>query len=121
MSVRRILAIIWSIVAFLVMLWGWIAFAGPYRWAAEWQVENFGSYQEKITLFGPLMVLDRGELVASPSFALDGKTIAYLAPDSPGGGFQLWTVSAFPSTAPKPQAISSALDLDAQSAPVWIS
>jgi hypothetical protein len=56
-SVRRILAIIWSVGAFLMMLWGWIAFAGPYRWAAEWQVENFGSYQEKITLFGPLIVL----------------------------------------------------------------
>jgi TolB protein len=70
---------------------------------------------------GPSSVLVRGQLAASPAFAPDGKTIAYLAPDTPGGGFQLWTVSAGQSTAPTPRAISSGLDLDAQSAPVWIS
>jgi TolB protein len=77
-------------------------------------------YRATLSL-GPLTVLVRGQVAASPAFAPDGKTIAYLAPHSPGGGFQLWTVSSVPSTAPNPQAISSALDLDAQSAPVWIS
>ncbi len=76
-------------------------------------------YRSSLTL-GPPTVLVRGELTASPTFSPDGKTIAYLAPETPGGGFQLWTVSAIPSTAPAPRAISSALDLDAMSAPVWI-
>jgi len=86
--------------------------------AAELTTARF--YRATLSL-GPTTVLVRGQLAASPSFAPDGKTIAYLAPGGSGGGFQLWTVSAAPSTAPAPQAISSALDLDAQSAPVWIS
>lgn len=69
---------------------------------------------------GPATVLARGQLAASPAFAPDGKTIAYLAPSTPRGGFQLWTVSAVQSTAPAPMAISSNLDLDAMSAPVWV-
>ena len=35
----------------------WITFSGPYRWFAEWQMQNFGSYELKITLFGPLIIL----------------------------------------------------------------
>ena len=57
MSARRILAVLWTIGAFLLMFWYWATYAGPYRWAAEWQLERFGSYSEKITLFGPLIVL----------------------------------------------------------------
>jgi TolB protein len=85
--------------------------------SAELTTASF--YRATLSL-GPSTVLVRGQLAASPAFAPDGKTIAYLAPRIPGGGFQLWTVSAVQSTAPVPQAISSALDLDAQSAPVWI-
>jgi len=70
---------------------------------------------------GAKTVLVRGQLVASPSFAPDGKSVAYLAPNAPGGGFQLWTVAVGPSTAFTPTRISSTLDLDALSAPVWIS
>lgn len=70
---------------------------------------------------GPPTVLVAGRLAASPAFAPDGKTIAYLAPAAPGSGFQLWTVNATQSTAHAPVAISSALDLDATSAPVWIA
>jgi hypothetical protein len=57
MSMRRSLAMTWMLAAFGVMLWGWISYAGPFRWAAEWQLEHFGSYQVKLTLFVPLMVL----------------------------------------------------------------
>jgi len=56
-SVRRSLAIIWVIGAFVVMLWGWMTWSGPYRWFAEWQMEHFGSYELKITLFAPLIIL----------------------------------------------------------------
>ena len=57
MSVRRILGLIWAIGMFALMLWGWASYSGPYRWAAEWQLAHFGSYAEKITIFGPLIVL----------------------------------------------------------------
>ena len=52
-NVRRSLAIIWIITAFLVMLWCWMSFSGPYRWFAEWQMQHFGSYELELTLFGP--------------------------------------------------------------------
>ncbi len=84
------------------------------------ELTTAGFYRTTLSL-GPRTVLVRAQLAASPSFSPDGKTIAYLAPETPGGGFQLWTVSAVPSTVPAPKAISSGLDLDAQSAPVWIS
>ena len=57
MSVRRILAMAWTIAAFALMLWCWAFYAGPYRWAAEWQLARFGSYGEKVSLFGPLILL----------------------------------------------------------------
>jgi hypothetical protein len=57
MPIRRIFAIIWSVGAFLVMLWCWATYSGPFRWAAEWQLEHFGSYEVKLTLFAPLLVL----------------------------------------------------------------
>jgi Tol biopolymer transport system component len=69
---------------------------------------------------GPPAALARGQMVASPTFSPDGRTIAYLAPATPGGGFQLWTLPATQSTAPAPEQITSDLDLDAASAPVWI-
>jgi hypothetical protein len=47
--------------------------------------------------------------------------VLVVAPATADGGFQLWTVGATPSTAPTPVAISSTLDLDATSAPVWVS
>jgi Tol biopolymer transport system component len=65
-------------------------------------------------------VLAKGQQVASPAFSPDGKTLAYLAPATPGGGFQLWTVPTAQSTGPAPKQITSQLALDAASSPVWI-
>jgi len=83
------------------------------------QVSVAGLYPATASL-GPPTVLARGQMVASPSFAPDGKTLAYLAPATPEGGFQLWTVLATESTAPAPKQITTHLDLDATSAPVWV-
>jgi len=69
---------------------------------------------------GPPAVLVKGQLIASPSFSPDGKTVAYLAPAAPGGGFQLWTVPVTQSTVPAPRQVSTGLNLDAASAPVWV-
>jgi Tol biopolymer transport system component len=82
---------------------------------------SVASFYPATASLGPAAVLARGQLVASPAFSPDGKTLAYLAPAAAGGGFQLWTVPATESTAPPPKQITANLDLDAASAPVWIS
>jgi Tol biopolymer transport system component len=70
-----------------------------------------------LTLGSPATLVS-GRMVASPSFSPDGKTIAFLAPNSPGGHFQLWTVgSAGPASV---RQITSDLALDSTSAPVWL-
>lgn len=60
-----------------------------------------------------------GQLVASPVFSPDAKTVAYLAPATPGGMFQLWTMQV--SGIPAPRQITSNLSLDSTSAPVWVA
>ena len=70
-----------------------------------------------LTLGSPAALVSN-QLVASPAFSPDGKTIAYLAPSSPGGQFQLWTVG---STGPASvRNITTDLGLDSTSAPVWV-
>lgn len=68
---------------------------------------------------GSVTTLVSGGLVASPAFSPDGKTIAYLAPGSAGGQFQLWTVGA--QGQDHARQITFDLGLDAQSAPVWMT
>lgn len=70
-----------------------------------------------LTLGSPATLV-AGQLVASPAFSPDGKTIAYLSPSTVGGQFQLWTVDA--SGPASVRDITSDLGLDAASAPVWI-
>ena len=71
-----------------------------------------------LTLGSPATLVS-GRMVASPSFSPDGKTIAFLAPDGPGGHFQLWTVgSSGPASV---RQITSDLALDSSSAPVWVA
>jgi Tol biopolymer transport system component len=60
-----------------------------------------------------------GRLVTAPVFSPDGKTIAYLAPATSGGNFQLWTVSS--SGPASVRDITSDLGLDSLSAPVWLA
>src|SRR4051812_41453320 len=51
--------VIWpyAAVACAYICYEWYAYAGLYRLAAEWQLEQFGSYGLKLTLLFPLMVL----------------------------------------------------------------
>jgi Tol biopolymer transport system component len=67
---------------------------------------------------GSPAALVTGQLVASPTFSPDGKTIAFLAPSTPGGGFQLWTVGS--SGPASTRDITTDLGLDSASAPVWV-
>jgi hypothetical protein len=34
-----------------------MTYSGPYRWFAEWQMAHFGSYELKLTLFAPLIIM----------------------------------------------------------------
>ena len=78
------------------------------------------TFDPKTHNLGPLSILVTGRLASSPAFSPDGKTLAYLGPTTPGGGFQLWTVPTTQSGAPAPKQITSDLNLEASSAPLWI-
>jgi Tol biopolymer transport system component len=85
--------------------------------SAELDVATFDA--AGLTLGSPTTLVS-GRLVASPSFSPDGKTVAFLSPNTPGGHFQMWTVgvAAGPSSV---KQITSDLDLDSTSAPVWVA
>jgi Tol biopolymer transport system component len=83
--------------------------------SAELDVANFDA--SSLTIGSPATLVG-GRLVASPTFSPDGKTIAFLAPDAPGGRFQLWTVGSSGPTSLR--EITSDLSLDSTSAPVWL-
>jgi Tol biopolymer transport system component len=68
---------------------------------------------------GALATVVKGGLVASPAFSPDGKTIAYLAPVTTGGAFQLWTVGSTGS--PAARALTTDLGLDSSSPPLWVA
>lgn len=82
---------------------------------AELDVADFSA---AATTLGSPSTLVSGVLVASPAFSPDGKTIAYLAPATTSGAFQLWTVA---SSGPRALTeITTDLALDATSPPVWL-
>jgi Tol biopolymer transport system component len=83
--------------------------------SAELDVATFDA--AALTLGSPATLVS-GQLLASPTFAADGKTIAYLAPSSPGGAFQLWTVSSSGPAAVRD--LTTDLGLDSTSVPVWL-
>ena len=84
--------------------------------SAELDVASFDSTTLAI---GSPATLVSGQLVASPAFSPDGKTLAYLAPVAAGGHFQLWTVGS--SATASARAITTDLGLDSSSAPVWLA
>jgi Tol biopolymer transport system component len=80
------------------------------------------SFDRSTVAVGPMGVVVRGQLLASPAFSPDGTTIAYLAPAVAGGPFQLWTVASTESAkASPPRQITTDLALDSYSAPVWLA
>jgi Tol biopolymer transport system component len=84
--------------------------------AAELDVAGFDA---ATSTAGPPTAAVQGELVASPAFSPDGKSIAYLGPARPGGEYQLWTVTT--STDHQVRDITTDLGLDSASAPIWVS
>ncbi|HSP10299.1 MAG TPA: hypothetical protein VLU92_11975 [Candidatus Dormibacteraeota bacterium] len=77
---------------------------------------DVASFDKATMTLGTPQTLASG-LMAWPVFSPDAHTIAYLAPVVAGGPFQLWSVGA--SGTPSPSALTSTLDLDSTSAPVW--
>lgn len=86
---------------------------------AQWSELDLASFDAAKLTVGSVSTLVKGQLVASPAFSPDGKTIAFLAPVTAGGQFQLWTVSE--SGHPKAGALTTDLGLDSSSAPVWVN
>ncbi|HKC20589.1 MAG TPA: hypothetical protein VKE27_13275 [Candidatus Dormibacteraeota bacterium] len=80
---------------------------------------DVASFDETSLTLGTPSTLVSGQLVASPTFSPDGKTVAFLAPSTPGGGFQLWTVN--PGKPGSVRDITTDLGLDSTSAPVWLA
>jgi Tol biopolymer transport system component len=71
---------------------------------------------------GSPSVVVHGQLMASPTFSPDGTLLAYLAPTTAIGPFQLWTAQVTASSKPSPpREITTDLDLDASSAPIWMA
>jgi len=69
-------------------------------------------------VLGAPTTLVSGRVLSAPAFSPDGKSIAFLAPDSPGASFQLWTVGTQgPGSI---REITSDLAFDSTSAPVWV-
>ncbi len=59
-------------------------------------------------------------LCASPAWSPDGASLLYLAPHDATGHFEMWWINGASSSAPSPpRVVTSHLDLDATSAPVW--
>lgn len=80
---------------------------------------DVASFDEATLTVGSPSTLVSGQLVASPAFSPDGKTVAFLAPSTPGGGFQLWTAN--PGSSGSVRDITTDLGLDSTSAPVWLA
>lgn len=60
-------------------------------------------------------------LCAQPTWSPDGRSLIYLAAHGSDGFFQLWWLDAAAAAQPKaPVAVTSDVDLDATSAPVWL-
>jgi Tol biopolymer transport system component len=90
---------------------------------------------------GPREVIVEGQLDAVPAWSPDGHSLLYVAPGGPQGHFQLWVIpleSATPAPSPdntarpvasvspvpagrQPKLVTTDLDLDATSAPLWIA
>ena len=104
--------------------------------AASLQVAPFDGQK-----LGPREVLVEGQLDAVPAWSPDGKSILYSAPGGPDGHFQLWTIQVQPAASPgpspqngaggstpitspvaarQPRLVTTDLDLDATSAPLWV-
>jgi len=57
-SVRaKTLAIVYAAAVAAYVVYGWVSYAGLYRWFAEWQMAQFGYYNGRITLLVPLLAL----------------------------------------------------------------
>lgn len=83
--------------------------------SAELDVATFDPVQATV---GPLSTMVSNQLLASPAFSPDGKTVAFLSPSKPGGHFQLWTVNS--TGPPSVRNLTTDLGLDSLSAPAWV-
>jgi Tol biopolymer transport system component len=90
---------------------------------------------------GPREVIVEGQLNAAPTWSPDGHSLLYVAPGGSHGQFQLWVVQLEEAVAPspsqktaqstpkatpspglrQPKLVTTDLNLDATSAPLWMA
>ena len=56
-TVLRVVNALWCIIVVGYVAYGWYAYAGVYRFFAEWQISVFGSYRVLLTALLPILVL----------------------------------------------------------------
>lgn len=86
---RMTSSVLWAIRLYLAataawLVWGWSEYAGPFKWAAEWQLQQFGYYGLKLTLFIPLLALWLPALVVAQRVGVMDRVFGPLL--SQGGG-----------------------------------
>ncbi len=69
---------------------------------------------------GPEAIVVQGQLAAVPAFSPDGKTLAFLAPVTAGGAFQLWTAASAAITRSAAHPLTQSVGLDSTAAPAWV-
>ena len=85
----NLLGVLWAVAAGGYLVYAWISFTGLFRWAAEWQVAQFGSYEVKLTLLGLfiLLMLPAGapteDTLDTGERFIERPTIPFLRPDRP--------------------------------------
>src|SRR5262249_51952095 len=52
-----VLFVLWLVGAGLYILYAWMTYSGLYRWAAEWEMAQWGSYEVEGTLIGLFLAL----------------------------------------------------------------
>ena len=71
---------------------------------------------------GKPRVLVASCLCASPAFSPDGHDLLFLAPVDATGRFELWWIKGAATATPSaPKSVTSTLDLEATSAPLWLA
>jgi len=101
----NLLGVLWAVAAGGYLVYAWISFTGLFRWAAEWQVAQFGSYEVKLTLLGLFILL-----------MLPAGLLMSLAGSMPG--WLLWGASAAPAAAGKKQPVLAVVLLGLAAIPV---
>lgn len=105
-AILRLINAVWCIAVIGYIAWGWYAYAGLYRMAAEWQMAQFGSYRVLLTALLPALVLMLPSFIVAVWLQRASGTIQR-APADPRRG--LWAITVAGLVALAVAALAGAL------------